>query len=273
MSRIEKALENAIRQRDPSDVAEELPSHTTAVVPLNPINQNIISVSNPYSPVAEEYKKLRAMILHLTRKKENLNVIMVTSSETGEGKSLTSINLALVLAQEYYKTALLIDADLRRPSLHGYLGVEPVLGLTDCLVDGIDVGRALIKVGTSKLSFLAAGKISSNPAELLSSNKMRSLIHEIKNRYRDRYVIIDTPPVLAFAETHVMSSFVDGVLVVVKEGVASSSVHAAMDILKSATVLGIVYNNTSVKESSSRYSRYYNNYYNQRHGETEETKG
>ena len=271
MSRIEKALENAIRRREPSADSDALPDNDPAVQPLKPSNPNIIGFDD-HAPIAEEYKKLRSMILHMTKRKENHNTIMVTSADSGEGKSLTAINLAIVLAQEYNHTVLLIDADLRRPSLHGYLGLQPAPGLTDCLVDGIDVSRALIKAGTPRLSFLAAGKPASNPAELLSSNKMRSLVHEIKGRYRDRYVIIDTPPVLAFAETHAMSSYVDGILFVVKEGSSSSSVLAALDLLQGGKVLGIVYNNVSAERKGGRYSHYYHYYYNQQRNEAETTK-
>ncbi|MGE5174539.1 MAG: XrtA-associated tyrosine autokinase [Betaproteobacteria bacterium] len=273
MSRIEKALENALRQREPSPALEPLQSNDPAMEALKPTNPNIIGFDDQLAPIAEEYKKLRSMILQMTKRKENHNTIMVTSAESGEGKSLTAINLALVLAQEYNHTVLLIDADLRRPSLQTYLGLEPGLGLTDCLFDGIDVSQALIKAGTPKLSFLGAGRKASNPAELLSSNKMKSIVHELKSRYRDRYIIIDTPPVLAFAETHVMSSYVDGVLFVVKEGVASSSVHAALDILNIGNVLGIVFNNASAERLQGRYSHYYHYYYDQRRGETKETKG
>ncbi len=272
MSRIEKALENAIRRREPSSALEPLLGDNSAVEALKPTNPNIIGFNAQLAPIAEEYKKLRSMILQITKRKGNYNTILVTSSESGEGKSLTSINLALVLAQEYNHTVLLIDADLRRPSLESYLGLKPALGLTDCLVDGIDVSRAFIKVGTPKLSFLSSGRKASNPAELLSSNKMRDLVHEIKSRYRDRYIIIDTPPVLAFAETHVLSSYVDGILLVVKEGVAASSVHAALDILNAGNVLGIVYNNASAERLEGRYSHYYHYYYSQRRSEMEEAK-
>jgi exopolysaccharide/PEP-CTERM locus tyrosine autokinase len=271
MSRIEKALENAIRKREPSADSEALPDHDPAVQPLKPSNPNIIGFDD-YAPIAEEYKKLRSMILHMTKRKENHNTIMVTSADSGAGKSLTAINLAIVLAQEYNHTVLLIDADFRRPSLHGYLGLQPALGLTDCLVDDIDVSRALIKAGTPRLSFLAAGRTASNPAELLSSDKMRNLVHEIKGRYRDRYIIIDTSPVLAFAEAHAMSTYVDGILFVVKEGAASSSVLAALDILQGGKVLGIVYNNVRAESKSGRYSHYYHYYYNQRRNEMEATK-
>ncbi len=273
MSRIEKALENAIRRREPSPALEPLLGNDQAIEALKPTNPNIIGFNDQRAPIAEEYKKLKSMILQMTKRKENCNTIMVTSAESGEGKSLTAINLALVLAQEYNHTVLLIDADLRRPSLEGYLGLKPALGLTDCLVDGIDVSQALIKAGTQKLSFLAAGKKASNPAELLSSNKMKNLVHEIKCRYHDRYIIIDTPPVLAFAETHVMSSYADGILFVVREGVASSSVIAALDLLNVGNVMGIVFNNASAERLKNRYSHYYHYYYDQRSSGTKENKG
>ncbi len=273
MSRIEKALENAVSRREPSPVLESLPLPDSAVEALKPANPNVIGLKSEHVPIAEEYKKLKAMILQITKKRENHNAIVVTSSEIGEGKSLTAINLALVLAQEYNHTVLLVDADLRRPSLHTYLGLEPALGFTDCLVDGIDISRALVKVGSPKLSFLAAGKKIANPSELLSSNKMKNFVHEIKSRYRDRYIIIDTPPVLAFAETHVVGSFADGVLFVVKEGVSSSSVIAALEILDAEKILGIVFNDANTERLSGRYSHYYQHYYDRQHRDTREIKG
>jgi receptor protein-tyrosine kinase/non-specific protein-tyrosine kinase len=89
---------------------------------------------------------------------------------------------------------LLIDADLRKPSLQEYLGLKSVFGLSDCLNDSIDLGKAIVKTGLPKLSFLSAGKEVADPAELLSSDRMKDLLMELKNRYQDRYIIIDTPP-------------------------------------------------------------------------------
>ncbi len=272
MSRIEKALENAIRQREPATLAELQTDLDVEVKALRPKNQNIIGFDDQHAHITEEYKKLKSMILHITKRKGNTNTIMVTSADVGEGKSLTAVNLSIVLAQEYNHTALLVDADLRRPSLGYYLGIEPTLGLTDCLIDGVDVSRAFIKAGTSKLSFLPAGRQASNPAELLSSNKMRDFISEIKGRYRDRYIIIDTPPVTAFAETHILSSYVDGILFVVKEGASYSNVQAALDILRGSNILGVVFNNTSTV-LDRRYSYYQHYYYNKQRSETEASKG
>jgi len=261
MSRIEKALETALKMREPSRQPETAAGSGSPVAPWQPQNPNIIGGDGENIFLNEQYRKLKSVLLLMTRRKGGQNTLMVTSAECGEGKSLTSINLAFVLAQEYNHSVLLIDADLRRPSIQSYLGLKPAPGLSDCLLDGVDVGRALVRVGKPKLSFMSSGRKVANPAELLSSNKMKDLLQEMKNRYRDRYIIIDTPPVLAFAETHSLSSCVDGVIYVVKEGVSHSSVKSALDILKDSPVLGIVYNNARKDELNGRYASYYPEYY------------
>jgi exopolysaccharide/PEP-CTERM locus tyrosine autokinase len=272
MSRIEKALEMALKLREPSQQPATKAAGASVVAPWQPRNPNILSFDGENVLLNEQYRKLKSVLLLMTRRKGGLNTLMVTSAECGEGKSLTAINLALVLAQDYNHTVLLIDADLRRPSLQSYLGLEPTPGLSDCLLDGVDVGRALIRVGTPKLTYMSAGRKVDNPAELLSSNKMKDLLHEMKGRYRDRYIIIDTPPVLPFAETHSLSSCVDGVLFVVKEGVSHSSVKSALDILKDGPLLGIVYNNARKERLNGRYAAYYPEYYGIRNG-TDDGKG
>jgi receptor protein-tyrosine kinase/non-specific protein-tyrosine kinase len=187
---------------------------------------------------------------------------MVTSAISGEGKSVTSANLAVMLAREYGQTVLLVDADLRRPSLHEYLGITPRVGLADCLDDRIDPGRAIVKTGIPKLSFMSGGKKAENPSELLSSQRTKEFLLELKNRYRDRYIIIDTAPILLFAETQAISVLVDGVLVVVKEGgVSLKGLTQMLDILKGSNVLGIVYNNASATSLDGRYHSHYEHYY------------
>jgi protein-tyrosine kinase len=264
MSRIDNALEHAARIRKTSIAAEPLaPENVKAeTAQLNFTSPYIIRFTEDHAPVTEEYRKLKSLIIKLMNKDEaNGNTIMVTSSESGEGKSLTSINLALVLAQEYNHTVLLVDADLRRPILHTYLGLAPALGLTDCIIDGVDPSRAIIRTSMPRLSLLAAGKRTDKPAELISSNRMKALLYEVKHRYHDRFIIIDTPPALLFSETHVLSSNVDGVLFIVKEGVSGSSVRAALDVLKEAPLLGIVYNDAHPDQLNGRHKRYYQYYH------------
>lgn len=228
---------------------------------MHPNNPCIIDHRNPDSPIAEEYRKLKTLMLRMTR--ENFrNTVMVTSAISGEGKSVTSANLAVMLAREYGQTVLLIDADLRRPSLQGYLGMASHIGLADCLDDNLDAGRAIVKTGIPKLSFMSAGKSVENPSELLTSQRMKAFMLELKHRYRDRYIILDTAPILLFAETQAMSTLVEGVLVVVKEGgVSLKGMTDMLEILKSATVLGIVYNNASSMSMNGRYHDHYYHYY------------
>lgn len=267
MSRIEEALEKVIRRKEPvapitTSIEEDVSTET-----FRKHNPHIIGFTLQDAPVAEEYRKLRSMILRLTKKNGNRNAIMVTSTESGEGKSLTAINLALIMAQEFHHTVLLVDADLRRPVIHKYLGLELGIGLVDCLVDGIDVGRALVKTVIPKLTVLPSGRQVNKPVELLSSNKMKNLVAELKHRYHDRYIIIDTPPVLPFAETHILSSIVDETLFVVKEGTAAGDLRTALDILKDHPPLGFVFNNSSMEGTHGRYYHYYQ-YYNQQRKDT-----
>lgn len=262
MSRIERALERAanIRTTPSKEKAGEkitpyVPEEREGIV-FNPSNPCIVTAKDIHSPAAEEYRKLKTAVLRLT-KGEFRNLIMVTSSLSGEGKSITSINLAITMAQELNQTVLLVDADLRRPTLHHYLNLTPKTGIADCLTDLIDAGDAIVKTGVPKLSFLGAGKQVDNPAELLSSYRMKELLDELKNRYRDRYVIIDTPPVLPFAETHALCSMVDGVLLVAREGSASpQDIREALDSLQGAYLLGTVYNGSTTASPLTRYGYY-----------------
>jgi len=229
-------------------------------VTFNPTNPCIVTFRDPDSPVTEQYRKLKTMILKMTRN-ELRNMLLVTSSLSGEGKSVTCANLAILLAREYGQTVLLVDADLRKPALQNYLGIAPVFGLADCLNDRIDVGKAIVKTGLAKLSFLSAGKEVADPAELLSSYRMKELLAELKHRYRDRYIIIDTSPTLLFADTLALSTLVDGVVVVVKEGVASlQGIRETLDILKGTSLLGIVYNDVSAESLDGKYYKYYKQY-------------
>jgi exopolysaccharide/PEP-CTERM locus tyrosine autokinase len=267
MSRIEKALEEAVRLRGAvsgsnapnAPVLPENNGERPAFVPASPY---LVTLTEQDSPISEEYRKLKAMVIKLTKRDSFRNLLMVTSSVSGEGKSITCLNLAVILAQEYSHTVLLIDADLRRPSLQGFLEVPQHDGLSDCLTGAVDLKDAIVKTRVPKLSLLMSGSRTGNPVELLSSPRMRDLLHEVKGRYRDRYVIIDTPPLLPYAETHALSGMVDGILFVVKEGASSKkSIREALDLLADTHVLGVVYNDVSAESLNGRYDYYYNNPY------------
>ncbi len=272
MSRIENALEKASRMRNGSDATEKPRQsvdqrHRRPALqspgPLQDVDPHLIAHSDSAAVVSEEFKKLKAMIIKMTKQESFKNMLLVTSSVGGEGKSTTAANLALSLAQEYDHSVLLIDADMRKPTLHRLFNVTPGIGLSDCVSDERDIASALVKIGNGNLMFLPPGKRTENPVELFSSQRMEKALAAMKYRYPDRYIIIDAPPVLLFAETKLISTLVDGIIFVVKEGRASlQHITEALDSLKSENVMGIVYNAVGADGLNNRYSyhAYYTDY-------------
>lgn len=237
------------------------PTYAAPVSPqygrLAPVSSFLVSLHDPHSPTAEEYRKLKSVLVKLTTGEKFKNCLMVTSSVPSEGKSLTAVNLAISLAQEFDHTVLLVDADLRRPSVHQYLNVEQGVGLSEVLSGEAQLGETIIPTGIGKLSIIRGGRSVSNPAELFSSQHARSVISELKHRYPDRYIIFDTPPVLPFAESRSLAHLMDGVLFVVMERLTSqSNIKDALDSLKGCPVLGVVYNAAQVDPHDGRYSHY-----------------
>jgi len=209
------------------------------------------------SPVCDQYKILRTQILHKT-KEEGLNTILVTSPGESEGKSITAANLAISLAREVVHTVLLVDADLRNPSLQHLFGIEPVRGLPDCLLNDIPVSELLINPGINKLTILSGRDKLPNSTEIIGSPKMRELVHEMKNRYHDRYIIFDSPPLLGSADTLILSQYVDGVILVVEYGkTQKDQVEKALELLKERNLVGTVLNKAVIpKKQAYLYGNY-----------------
>jgi protein-tyrosine kinase len=279
MSRIEQALEKAAllrktsgngvaRTKEESNVVAQtvlqcpLPAAITgSELKLQVENPLIATLCDPHSPASEEYRKLKSSLVAFIKKDEFKNVIMVTSSVGCEGKSMTAINLAITLAQEFDHTVLLIDADLRKPSIQDYLGMEPGKGLSDYLSNGTVLSDLLIKIGIGRLTLLPAGTPSRNPVELFSSHKMKDFIAEIKERYPDRFIIIDTPPVLPFAETRLLGALVDGIVFVVREGQTTlENITESINALSKAKLIGTVYNDATAQSLNDRYYYHYHGY-------------
>lgn len=270
MSRIEKAMERAAQLRRGEVDRREVTTRPQPDAPVHvppPVdealervrsdNPLLVTLNAPGEPVCEEYRKLKAALVKMTRGEGFENVIMITSAVPGEGKSVTALNLAISMAQEFDHTVLLIDADLRRPMVHSYLNIEKSRGLADCLTGQCGFGEVLIPTGIGRLSVVTAGCPVSNPVELFSSNRMKTLLDEIKHRYPDRYIIFDTPPLLPFAETRSLAHLVDGVVLVVKEMRATqTNVRDAVEALKGCRLLGTVYNDTVMDQSLEGYYSY-----------------
>ena len=270
MSRIEDALEKAVKMRETGEKAVDEKKSSSAPyeaptyfesgdlsIDVDAVSDYVVTIKDPYSHAAEQYKKLRARILRAT-KKDFHNTIMVTSSESGEGKSLTAINLAVALANEIDHTVLLVDADLRKPSVHGYFGIAPTRGLGDYLRGEADFPELLIKTGVGKLVILPAGAPTEHSAELLSSERMKTLVQELKLRYRDRYIIFDTSPLLIIADALPLGSFMDGILFVIQEGrTPQKRVAHALSLLKGYNILGVVFNDHPQYVSKDLHPYYY----------------
>jgi len=203
----------------------------------------------------EEYKLLKAQILQKARD-GNWNTLMVTSVGEGEGKTITSINLALAIAQEVEETCLLVEADLRKPSIQDLFGCRAQPGLTDHLLRDLPLNELLINPGIDHFVFLPAGRSIPNSGEVLRSPKMRELVNQMKHCYADRYVIFDLPPLFECADPLVFSEYVDAVLLVVEAGKTSTDdVLRALELLDGKNIVGAVLN--KVKTDNRRYYRYY----------------
>ncbi len=219
-------------------------------------NPCLVTITDPHSAIAEEFRRFKSILIRET-KTDFLNTVMITSSIENEGKSITSANLAVSLANDIDHSVLLVDADIRKPVLHEYLGIEYKYGLSDYLSGDIDISDILIKTGIGNLVFIPAGRMVENPVELLSSQKMQSLIKELKQRYMDRYIIIDTPPILSFSEGIAIASYVDGIVLVIRDAhVQKKTIDEALNIIKASNILGVVYNNVNVGGLDGLYSRY-----------------
>lgn len=226
------------------------------------VGQRVSTVFNTDFVAAEQFRKLRTHIIRMDSV-NSIKTIMVTSAIQGEGKSFVATNLAIGFAQDLHLYSLLVDCDLRNPSLGAKFGVQSKRGVSDYLIGREDISAFLINTNLDKLSLLTSGSIQGNPSELMSSKKMTSLVRELKSRYSDRYIIFDSTPLLATSEAEVLAKLVDGIVVVVRAGLTPrDTVEQAMNLLGKEKILGVVLNDVEFK-SSGLFSRYFgsNGYY------------
>jgi exopolysaccharide/PEP-CTERM locus tyrosine autokinase len=174
------------------------------------------------------------------------NLIMLTSSLPGEGKTYSAINLAMSIAMELDHTVLLVDADVARPSILRTLGLPAQRGLMDLLVDDkLDMGEVMLRTNVDTLSILPAGTSTPRATELLASSTMSNLVNEIANRYPDRIVIFDSPPLLLTSESHVLASHMGQIVVVVEaQTTTQHALKEALSQLNGLNNVNLIYNKT-----------------------------
>lgn len=217
---------------------------------------NLVTSINPKSPISEAYRSLRTNIQY-SAVDQHIKVLMVASAKSGEGKTTTITNLAVTYAQEG-KKVLLIDGDLRKPSLHHLFQLSNRTGLSSVLFDQQLLPEVIRDTTVDNLSVMTSGPIPPNPSEILGSQRMRDLLEELKLMFD--IILFDTPPVLAVTDTQVISSYCDGVVLVVlagkvKRGLVKKT-KASLEYVQ-AKILGVVLNNNSRRKSGGHTYYYY----------------
>ena len=275
MSIIEKALskQNAVQQVHQQDVgpesaalpasvmqesiaeqyvAAEQKAHSNANIQLDLAmleSNNFVSLSSERRLINEEYRVIKRKLINnafgaLSQTLKHPNLILVSSSRPGEGKTFSAINLALSIALEQDKTVLLVDSDVLRPSVSKTLKLQHHIGLTDYLLaDDVKVSDIMLSTNVDRLKIITAGRPHHLSTELLASERMMQLVSEFATRYKDRIVIFDAPPLLGVNETAVMASMCGQAVIVVEENKTKlAEIEQAVSLLPTDIAVGFLIN-------------------------------
>lgn len=289
-----KRLNHAVARRDPSfeEILPEAPPHPHLItdriekggigaspspsmqdrvqkqgmINLEKLRQaGMITPDGDRTPIAEAFRLIKRPLLansfhNGTDKSNNHNLIMVTSALAEEGKTFCATNLAMSIAMELDHTVLLVDADVARPSVLEYLGLEPSPGLLDVLLeDKLDLADVLIRTNVEKLAILPAGSKHKRATELLGSHAMSDLLKEIAQRYPDRIVIFDAPPLLLTSEAQALASQMGQIVMVVEaETTPQKAVMEALRQIESCDTVNFIYNKARPFPGGDFYGYYYN---------------
>lgn len=273
MERIKQALEKARAERSSTESATVLPVHPTAdeaasggpriaeksiqysQTKVAALNQEHLKANHIIFGEADRigltaYKMLRTQVLQRMNARQ-WNALAVTSPAPDDGKTLTSINLSISLARELNQTVLLVDMDLRNPSVHKRFGFSPEKGIGDYLLANAQMSEVLINPGIERLVVMPGRDSLENSSEVLSSPAMGALVQELKTRYPSRMVIFDLPPILSADDALAFAPYVDAFLLVLRDGKNTrKELEHSMEIMKEATILGTVLNSSTETLSS-----------------------
>ena len=233
---IDERLRSAMPPLPPAARGKEEPEGTPvaqhAEASVRPVDETLVALLAQQSFEAEQFKILRTNLLYPVSGKPPRS-ILITSLDQGDGKSFVAANLAVSMALNLNRHVLVIDCDLRKPSMHTIFGFGDAPGLSEYISEGRALPSLLLRTKVERLSLLPAGTPPPNPSELLSSERMAALLQEVTRRYKDRLVLIDSPPPTLTAEPAVLARQVDGILLVAKYGRTRMP-----DLLKVAEKLG-----------------------------------
>lgn len=241
-------------ERRPSELVDGLKK-----VDVSPADwdEKIITFFDQSSGLSENIRRLRSKIIHASADKP-FRKILVTSIGAGEGKSFISALLGISIAQGLDDYALLVDCDLRRPKLASLFNVRASRGLSTYLANDAELGAMMMTTGMRKLSIIPSGPPPVNPAELLGSEKVGRMFSELDNRYDDRVIIIDTPPLGVASESAVLAQHADAIVLIVRWGRAGrDQVKTMVETLGREKILGVVFNAYEDSLLSRKVSGYY----------------
>lgn len=219
-------------------------SRTRSVqIPESVLREQRILAGFDAGPFVDAFKILRTQVMHRV-KERGWNVIGITSPGQGEGKTFTAVNLAASLAMDVTQSVLLVDANLRHPTVHEMFDLGPCRGLADYLLDDVPIEELLVHPGIGRFVFLPGGHAVSHSAEALTSPKMVALVEEFKHRYQSRMILFDLPPLLQTSDVLAFAPYLDALLLVVQEGhTKAEDVERSLALVKQATpVLGTMVN-------------------------------
>jgi len=241
----------------PADLSDTLTTDPGPVATAAGVAEKVVvdAETNPAS--VEQYRRLAA-VLHHAQNERGIRVIMVTSALPGEGKTLTASNLALTLSESYQRRVLLVDADLRRPSVHQLFALPSLSGLSDGLRSVEDRKLTLVEVST-RLTVLPAGRPDPDPMSVLTSSRMQYVLDEAREKFD--WVIVDTPPVGLMPDAHLLAAMVDGAVLIVGAGMSPHrTVAKAAEVIGRDRILGVVLNRVQHSDTSHD-GYYYSSYY------------
>jgi len=224
------------------------------------IDPNLVSLLAPQSFMAERFKILRTNLLYPVGK-DAPRSLLVTSVNPGDGKSFVAANLAVSVAMNINRYVLLMDCDLRKPTIHTQFGFGACPGLSEYLVQGAPLPPLLRQTKIDRLTILPGGASPPNPSELLSSNRMAELMREVTNRYPDRLIIIDSPPPSLTSETGVLARMSEGIILVVRQlKTDREELKALINQFGKEKIVGSVLNYYEHSTMSAKGYRYYRKY-------------
>ena len=233
----------AVHGAEPEPVPEPVRTMTRPLSPTE-LERHRIVVRSGKGDNIDLFRMLRTKVIQ-QMESANLRTLAITSPQYGDGKTTIAINLAMSLAMDVKQTVLLVDMDMRKPSVHEFLGIEPQVGLSDYLLRNVPLSDSLLKPNIDRLVVLPVAGSLQESSELLGTPKMVRLAAELKSRYPDRIVIYDMPPLLTQDDTLGFLPQVDGVLLVVRDGVSPiAQVRACAESLAGRNFLGTILNDS-----------------------------